>query len=434
MRIRLAVPDELDDQDRKAALDAALESVTRTVTGLVRAGSVPPAAGEIKKGRIKWKPEPPGDEHFDLPGTVLQRGWGDCDDLAPYHAGSLRAGGIDPGARAIVKRSGPKRWHAIVQRSDGSIEDPSLHAGMHKVSGPGGVEVVGAFAPMQPPMTADGRLCLAICPTTDMRHPLVYFARCDVPDRLEPWDWSSMAAHPSPMQAVLKSIKTVRKVAGDDLDPEDDARLAAVHDLVMGADPDDVYEALEELMGDHVDVVGCMEDAVHSVGFFGDILKAAVSPITSAVKFVKKPSLSSFGQMFTDPITSHFKAGMGVIKNPMVNQVLKAGIPIAATAFGGPLGTAAGGMLTQFLPGPSGGGGGPRPAVRMPMAAPGGGGGFDMGSLMRMFQGMQGGGAGFGLPFKLPFLSGVDGQPSFGYEGGQVVRPWGPNGPAVMRF
>lgn len=428
MRIRLAVPDELDDQDRKAALDAALESVTRTVTGLVRSGSVPPAAGEIKAKRVFWKPEPPGDEHFDLPHTIIKRGWGDCDDLAPWHAGSLRAAGIDPGARAFVKRSGPKRWHALVKRSDGSIEDPSLAAGMHSVSGPGAV--VGAFAPMQPPMSADGRLCMAICPTTDTRHPLVFFARCDVPDRLEPWDWSSMAANPHPAKAVLQSIKTVRKVAGGELDPEDDARLAAVHDLIMGADPDDVMEALDEILGDEIDVVGCMEDAVHSVGFFGDILKAAVSPITSAVKFVKKPSLSSFANVFTSPITSHFKAAKGVVSNPIVSQVLRTGLPLAATAFGGPAGGAAAGFLTQFLPKPRGGGGPAMPAAApaaMPMP---GGGGFDLSQLMRMF---GGGGGGFGMPFQFPGVHGGQG-PSFMYEGGQVVRPWGPYGPAVVRF
>ena len=77
MDIRLAVPDELDDQDRKAALDAALESVTRTAASQVRTGKVPPAAGEIKSGRVRWEPEPPGDEHFDLPATVIGRGWGE---------------------------------------------------------------------------------------------------------------------------------------------------------------------------------------------------------------------------------------------------------------------------------------------------------------------------------------------------------------------
>src|SRR6185369_900875 len=58
---------------------------------------------------IKWKPEPPGDEHFDHAKTVLARKWGDCDDLAPWQAASLRHTGEDPGAKAVAKRSGLHR-------------------------------------------------------------------------------------------------------------------------------------------------------------------------------------------------------------------------------------------------------------------------------------------------------------------------------------
>lgn len=402
MDIRLAVPDELDDQDRKAALDAALESVTRTAASQVRSGKVPPAAGEIKSGRVRWEPEPPGAEHFDLPGTVLGRGWGDCDDLAPWHAGSLRASGRDPGARAIVKKSGPKRWHAIVQRSDGSIEDPSAHAGMYSVSGVDGA-MLGAGAPIQPAMSADGRMCLALCPTRDPRHPLVFFTRCDVPDRLEPWDWSSMSADTNPAHAIAKAIKTVRTVAGDEMEPEDDARLAAVHDIVLGADPEEVGDALYELMGEEIDVEGCLRDAVHSVGWFGsDILKAVTSPVTSAVNFVKHPSLSNLARIATDPVTSSLHAARSVASLPGIKQAVQAGLPLAATAFGGPLGTFGGGALAQFLT-RGGGGGAPRPAV--PGLPPG----VDLASLF-----------------------GALGLPTQGL--GQVLRPWGGAGPAVMRF
>ncbi len=103
MRIRLAVPDELDDQDRKAALDAALESVVRSSVPMIKAGKWPTAKAAIKAGKVEWKPEPPGDEHFDLAPTVLARGNGDCDDLAPWHAAGLRASGGVPGATARVR-------------------------------------------------------------------------------------------------------------------------------------------------------------------------------------------------------------------------------------------------------------------------------------------------------------------------------------------
>jgi hypothetical protein len=404
MDIRLAVPDELDDQDRKAALDAALESVTRTAASQVRRGKVPPAAGEIKSGRVRWEPEPPGAEHFDLPSTVIGRGWGDCDDLAPWHAGSLRASGRDPGARAIVKKSGPKRWHAIVQRSDGSIEDPSAHAGMYSVSGVDGV-MLGAAAPITQAMSADGRMCLALCPTRDRRHPLVFFTRIDAPDRLEPWDWSSMSADANPAHSIVKAIKTVRAVAGDDMEPEDDARLAAVHDLVLGADPEEVGDALYELMGEEIDVEGCVRDAVHSVGWFGsDLLKAAISPVTSAINFAKHPSLSNLAHIATDPFTSHLAALKSVAHLPIIKQAVQAGLPLAGTMFGGPLGTMGGGALAQFLTHGGGGGGGMPGMPSIPGLPPG----LD---LQQLFGAL---GLGQGL--------------------NQVLRPWGSAGPATMRF
>lgn len=423
MRIRLAVPDELDDRDRKAALDAALESVTRTVSGLVRSGAVPPAAGEIKAGRVHWRPEPPGDEHFDLPGTILQRGHGDCDDLAPWHAGSLRAAGIDPGARAIVKKSGPKRWHAIVQRSDGSIEDPSAHAGMGAgVSG--AYNVVGVAGAIHRPMASDNRMCLAICPSRDPRHPSVWFARLDVPDRLEEWDWSSMAADDNPRRAILRAVKTARTVAGDEMDRDDEARLAAVNDLVLGADPQDVADELDALMGEDFDLDGCMDDAVHSVGFFGDLIKA-IAPVAkgfipgastaldfmpSVVNFVRKPSFGSAVDIATSPYKAQINLAKTAFKNPVLRPILQAGIPIAATAFGGPLGTAAGGLVTQYLSqatAPRRPGAPPPPP--MPGIPP------ELQEAFRAFLAQQS-------------------APRFQYERGHVARPWGRSGPAVMRF
>jgi hypothetical protein len=401
MRIRLAVPDELDDQDRRAALDAALESVTRTVTGLVRAGAAPPAAGEIKSGRVRWHPEPAGDEHFDLPDTIMKRGHGDCDDLAPWHAGSLRAAGIDPRARAFVKKSGPKRWHALVQRGDGSIEDPSLHAGMHSVSGTSSA-VLGAGAPIQLPMAQDGRLCLAICPSRDRRHPLVWFARCDVPDQLEPWDWSSAAADQHPARAALKAIKAIRTVAGPDMEAEDDARLGAIHDLILGHDEEEVGDALHDLMGDEVDVDGCMEDALHSVGFFGDLFKAIASPITSAAHFIQHPSLKTAAHMFTDPVTSAIHAAQ----------------PIAhmAKPFAGAL---------RFIPGI-----GPVAATGLDFLDRGGVKNF--GDLTR-----------FAMQQAPGFIPGVGPLMQQGgplamlmqqMQSGGMARPWGGAGPSVMRF
>jgi len=127
MRINVAIPEA---NVNAHILNAALEPVTRLNEAMVKSGTVPSFDRALKNGWVQWKPEPPGGEHFDHAGVVLGRRWGDCDDLAPWHAGSLRASGADPGATAIVKKSGPHTWHAVVLRSDGMIEDPSKRAGM----------------------------------------------------------------------------------------------------------------------------------------------------------------------------------------------------------------------------------------------------------------------------------------------------------------
>lgn len=423
MRIRLAVPDELDDQDRKAALDAALESVTRSNTPMIRSGKIPPAAAAIRASKVEWRPEPPGDEHFDLPSTMLRRGWGDCDDLAPWHAASLRASGTDPGARAVVRKSGPQRWHAVVQRSDGSIEDPSKAAGMgtngHQVSGPGGNIEIGALAPIQAPMAADGRLCLCISPSRDPRHPSVWFARCDVPDRLEPWDWSSMAMSHHPAKALLHAVRGCREVAGPDMDPEDQARLGAVNDLILGAEPEEVAQALHSLMGNIVNADDVVGEAAQSVGFFGSLFKAVASPVTSAVKFARHPSLKNLASTFTSPLQAASRAAQPFLRYvPGVGPVATSALDMINNPSLANFGRLAQ-QGTVFIPGVG------------PVASQ---------ALAQLQHGIP------GLPGMLePLMAAMHAgahrvparvlnAPRLMYDPGKVARPWGPSGPAVMRF
>ena len=126
MRIRIAVPDEHVGAD---VIDPVLEAVTRLNDHMIQTGQTPTSHELIARGAI-WRPENMADEHFDHGGTIASRGWGDCDDWAPLHAATLRASGEDPGARATVIPSGPNTFHAIVKRSNGTIEDPSIAAGM----------------------------------------------------------------------------------------------------------------------------------------------------------------------------------------------------------------------------------------------------------------------------------------------------------------
>lgn len=73
-------------------------------------------------------------EEFATIPIVLERKWGDCDDLAAWRAAELAARAREA-ARAIVieapgsKRSG-RRYHCVVKRGNGYIEDPSFHLGM----------------------------------------------------------------------------------------------------------------------------------------------------------------------------------------------------------------------------------------------------------------------------------------------------------------
>lgn len=98
-----------------------------------------PEAPRIYESGVRWQAEPPGQETWDPPPTVIQRRWGDCDDLAPWRAAELRREG-DSEARAdtYVSRiypDGRRLWHAIVVRGDGTVEDPSARLGMRKHPG-----------------------------------------------------------------------------------------------------------------------------------------------------------------------------------------------------------------------------------------------------------------------------------------------------------
>lgn len=132
MRIQVTIPGEPNEE----TLGIALEAATRLAQHDLAHGDIPPIEDAIKGG-IRWQEEPPGQESFDKPSTVLMRGWGDCDDLAPWLAAEMRETDFDPGASAIAVRSGPQRWHAIVRGSEGDIYDPSVWAGM-SMNGIGG--------------------------------------------------------------------------------------------------------------------------------------------------------------------------------------------------------------------------------------------------------------------------------------------------------
>lgn len=313
MRINVAVPEAHVDAP---VLDAALESVTRLNESLLSRNEVPTFERGLKHG-VKWKPEPPGAEHFDSADQVLRRKWGDCDDLAPWHAASLRHTGEDPEAKAIVRKSGPKRWHAVVQRSDGSIDDPSLRAGMGPNIPAGVFGVAGAYVPlMLPPQGVVGgayimRPQIAMRPIrgqVQARADLPWHWREHLSDAPSAADIAMTTLHTAPVAstALVGAIDNMLELAeASGLGhPDHIDRLSAIADAVQGMH----YDELAHLYGDEN-----AHAAAQVVGsFFGKMLKgmskAAISPFTATAAFIKKPSLKSFGNVFTSPITSHMKA------------------------------------------------------------------------------------------------------------------------------
>lgn len=82
---------------------------------------------------VRYAREPSGQERWAMVPLVLQRGLGDCEDLACWRAAELRLGG-DQGARVVSSAqqlSATRRlFHVLVERGDGRLEDPSRRLGM----------------------------------------------------------------------------------------------------------------------------------------------------------------------------------------------------------------------------------------------------------------------------------------------------------------
>jgi len=251
VRIRLAIPERHVDA---GVLNAALEATTRANERVLEAGEAPLLDDAIRDGLV-WKPEPFDDgEHFDLAAEATRRGWGDCDDLAPWHAAGLRVTGEDPGAEAIVRRTGTaNRWHAVVRHSDGQIVDPSRMAGMGK-----GKEaaVVGALAR---PMARRGDAGMAVVPWRGG-----YAARADLP--WEDQHVSSTWVAPTREEALLRAVRgaclvgdevscphvdQALAVAGMLCEGDYSTRIAMAHELVDAQpDADELVDGCDGCVGD----------------------------------------------------------------------------------------------------------------------------------------------------------------------------------------
>lgn len=276
MRIRVSVPEE---HVSPHVVNAALEAVTRLDEQLIQSGKSPTASQLIDAGAT-WRPEPPGDECFDHGGTIATRGWGDCDDWAPLAAAEHRVRGTDPGARAIVIPSGPNTYHAVVERTDGSIEDPSIAAGMRplrhgRVEGPGdGSIFIQACDPHDESRIYEGSLLPTTSPMGLHCGPQMavrksrtgcFEGRCDVPmvgpmapvrargvaGAALPYSLVHQAYAPHPAHAVQHAVQGAIDTANacGFAAPEDWAKLQALQGCLQGEDPEEVCGQLASVCG-----------------------------------------------------------------------------------------------------------------------------------------------------------------------------------------
>jgi hypothetical protein len=127
VRVVIEVPNDPE------LLEALLEAVTGiNATILSRVGEVMGEAPPLLyDAGIRYKREPSGREEWQTVLGNMARGLGDCEDLATHRAAELRVYDGEP-ARAVVRRTGPRTLHAVVERADGTIEDPSKLLGMRR--------------------------------------------------------------------------------------------------------------------------------------------------------------------------------------------------------------------------------------------------------------------------------------------------------------
>lgn len=128
MRVTIEVPND------PVILEALLEAMTGINATIISRGSEVLGAErfpQLYDTPVIYKREPPGREEWQTVIQNLRRGRGDCEDLATHRAAELRVFEGEP-ARAVVRRTGPRTIHALVERADGTLEDPSRVLGMRR--------------------------------------------------------------------------------------------------------------------------------------------------------------------------------------------------------------------------------------------------------------------------------------------------------------
>ncbi len=114
----LGVPTGVD------AYDAALEGLTEVNQVLLGKKDFP----RVYDSDVRYEARP-YHKWIDV-ADIVGQGWADCEGLAAWRTAELRHSGEDPDAHLVTYQTGPHKYHAVVMRGDGGIEDPSARLGM----------------------------------------------------------------------------------------------------------------------------------------------------------------------------------------------------------------------------------------------------------------------------------------------------------------
>lgn len=121
----------------KSDLDRSRLAITGLMDGLVTANRIWLAAYRdtpaLYDSPVLYQAEKQTEIWCDIP-TILEKGFGDCEDLACWRIAELRNQGINA-MPFITWRDNPGKiggtiYHALVRWPDGRIEDPSRALGM----------------------------------------------------------------------------------------------------------------------------------------------------------------------------------------------------------------------------------------------------------------------------------------------------------------
>jgi hypothetical protein len=110
------------------AIEALAEGLTRLNVALIEhAAERGVEAPYLYDTNVRYRREPRGNEWWQTADDILgiiSKGSGDCEDLSAYHSAWLR---VFEGEMARVKiiRTPRGSFHAVVEREDGTIDDPS---------------------------------------------------------------------------------------------------------------------------------------------------------------------------------------------------------------------------------------------------------------------------------------------------------------------